>query len=107
MDFLREISTLTGDKEKEGSVTTLVFDSKLSSEFSKESLLLDVEIELLRSMQLNFDSYAKDPVFSYIDGEPGSKVLFLRKFFNGNFHSHDSLIGASGKCRIPGSSYCI
>lgn len=91
MDFLREISTLTGDKENEGSVTSLVLDSKLSSEFSKESLLLEVEIELLRSMQLDFDAYAKDPVFSYINGEPGNKVLFLRKFFNGNFNTHDSV----------------
>lgn len=64
-------------------MTTLAFDSQISADLSKEATMLQIELELLRSSQLDFDSYSKDPIFSYIDGEPVKNQIFQRKFFDG------------------------
>ena len=83
IDFIREISVLCFNHQDGGSLTCLSFGSGFSAnEFTKESKALGIELELLRNIELNFDSYTKDSLFSILADKKDSVQLRNRKNFD-------------------------
>jgi hypothetical protein len=67
LSFLREIYSLCGNKQDQGSLSTLVYSNKVSSnDYSKETVSLKQELELLQSNQWDFDQFSRNKIFSIL-----------------------------------------
>jgi hypothetical protein len=83
IDFLRNIYTLCSNKQDEKSLTSIVYSSSLSAfEFSKEEKLLEIELELLRNVNWNFDANVQNSIYKILSEPKEKKIVFQRKAFD-------------------------
>lgn len=67
LSFLREIYSQCGNKQNQGSLSTLIYSNKISSnDYSKETESLKQELELLQSNQWDFDQFSRNKIFSIL-----------------------------------------
>lgn len=73
---------MSANREQEHSLSSLVFSSSFSAhDFSKEQLLLKIELELLRNVDWDFDSNVTNDIFAILADSKEKKSVSYRKNF--------------------------
>ena len=83
---MRELYSICSNKENEYSFTSILFSSSFSAhDYSKEQKMLNIELELLRNINWDFDYNIINPIFSILSESKEKKSVSQRKTFDCNY----------------------